>query len=298
MASVTAFGIDHRYIVIPAMALSVGVACYSSYKLYSERNDRRHQNVYETKKLLSEYLVFHYGQPNEILKYDFGPKDALDFPKRCADLCLKHYKPKAGVPARAFDIGCAVGRSSFELARIFDDVVGLDYSQRFVDTCNQLKLDGLINYSIYDEGEITTDLTARVDKTIHRDRTRFIQGDACCLPADLGQFGVVLAANLICRLHHPFDFLWRMGDLVAPGGILVITSPYTWLAEYTERENLLGGYYNKDGQPVTGFMTLLKSLGPFFDLVDDINMPFFIRETARKNQWTVAHATVWKRKSN
>ncbi len=29
------------------------------------------------------------------MAYDFGPKSALDFPKRCADLCLE-YKPVSG----------------------------------------------------------------------------------------------------------------------------------------------------------------------------------------------------------
>ena len=68
-----------------------------------------------------------------------------------------------------------------------------------------------------------------------RERTVFMQGDACNLPLDLGQFGCVLAANLICRLHNPLAFLDRCANLVAPGGILVITSPYTFLEEYTPK---------------------------------------------------------------
>ena len=34
----------------------------------------------------------------------------------------------------------------------------------------------------------------------------------------------------------------------------------------------------------------------WFDLVHEENMPFVIRETRRKHQFTVAHATVWRRK--
>lgn len=51
--------------------------------------------MYETEKLLSEYISFHYCPPEEYMAYDFGPKSALDFPKRCADLCLE-YKPVSG----------------------------------------------------------------------------------------------------------------------------------------------------------------------------------------------------------
>ena len=68
-----------------------------------------------------------------------------------------------------------------------------------------------------------------------RSKADFRVGDACNLPLDLGQFGCVLAANLICRLHTPQAFFDRLRSLVAPGGILVITSPYTFLPEYTPR---------------------------------------------------------------
>ena len=68
-----------------------------------------------------------------------------------------------------------------------------------------------------------------------RSRAHFKQGDACNLPLDLGQYGCVLAANLICRLHRPQGFLDRLASLVAPGGILVLTSPYTFMTEYTPK---------------------------------------------------------------
>ena len=45
-----------------------------------------------------------------------------------------------------------------------------------------------------------------------------------------------------------------------------------------------------------GFDTLKKILTPNFILLEEENMPFFIRETVRKHQWTVSHATVWMRK--
>jgi hypothetical protein len=84
--------IDHRYFVFGAFGVTAGIAVYSTYKLRNERTRRQTDNVYESQKLLNEYLVFHYSSPSEILKYDFGPKDSLDFPKRCAELCLKHFK--------------------------------------------------------------------------------------------------------------------------------------------------------------------------------------------------------------
>jgi len=67
---------------------------------------------------------------------------------------------------------------------------------------------------------------------------KFIQGDACALPADLGQFGMVLAANLLCRLPKPRLFLDRLASLVVPGGYVVMPSPYTWLEEFTPKSGV------------------------------------------------------------
>jgi len=66
------------------------------------------------------------------------------------------------VPSRAFDIGCAVGRSSFELSAKFGKVIGLDYSQAFVDVCNGLKENDQRAYFVQDEGDLVTHLTAKV----------------------------------------------------------------------------------------------------------------------------------------
>lgn len=39
-------------------------------------------NVYETDKAVAEYLMFHFGADNDILPYENGPKDALNFAVR------------------------------------------------------------------------------------------------------------------------------------------------------------------------------------------------------------------------
>ncbi|CAK8680528.1 unnamed protein product [Clavelina lepadiformis] len=60
------------------------------------------------------------------------------------------------VPKRALDIGCAVGRSTFELASGFLDVVGIDYSHGFIKTCDVLKQNGKMEYEITTEGVLTS----------------------------------------------------------------------------------------------------------------------------------------------
>ena len=80
------------------------------------------ENLYESDELLHQYLIFHYASAEEQFPYPFGGSDALDFPKRCALEGADLSKLSEG--ARALDLGCSVGRSSFELARHCEEVIG------------------------------------------------------------------------------------------------------------------------------------------------------------------------------
>ena len=258
-----------------------------------ETHKRDPMNPYETDKLVSEYLLFHFGTPFEVLPWESGPSSALDYPARCVSECVD----TAALPpnARALDVGCAVGRSTFELARQCVEVVGIDYSRRFIEVAAALASDGDFPYDRTDEGALTTRLLARVPAEISRKRASFEHGDAQDLRADLGSFNVVLAANLVDRLAEPARFLTRCPALVKSGGQLVITSPYTWLEDFTPRENWIGGFTDGDARRTT-LDGLTAALSAHFDLIRTKDLPFLIREHARKYQWSVAQASIWRRK--
>ena len=252
-------------------------------------------NIYETDRLLSEYLLFHYGEDAEVLPWPSGPVVALHYPARCVAECFD--LPRLPAQGRALDLGCAVGRSSFELARHCADVVGIDFSTRFIAAARQLRDTGELPYVRRDEGELSTPLIARAPADIDRTRVHFEPGDAMELRGDIGVFDAVLMANLIDRLHDPRRCLERLPGLVKPGGQLVITSPYTWLEEFTTRENWLGGFL-RDGQPLTTHDALQELLAADFELVGTKDLPFLIREHSRKFQWSVAQATTWRRRTS
>jgi putative 4-mercaptohistidine N1-methyltranferase len=249
-------------------------------------------NFYETDRALSEYLLFHYGGASETLP-NGGPADALFYPVRCVSECLE--QGQLPIRARALDLGCAVGRSTFELARHCAEVIGIDASHRFIETATGIAKDGALLYSYLEEGELRREATALLPPEIDRARVSFEQGDAQELRPDLGQFDAVLLANLIDRLPRPGAFLEQIHALLRSGGQLIITSPYTWLTEYTPTVNWLGGF-ERNGRAVHTFDTLQAILGPNFELAQRKNLPFIIREQARKYQWSVAEATVWVRK--
>ena len=173
-------------------------------------------DFYESDNLVDQYLLFHYGTADDQLPYPFGPRDALFYPIRC----VSDFLPTIGTVERALDLGCAVGRSTFELSRWARLVVGIDLSHRFVAAANRVRETGRIEIRRIEEGEIVTQLTRELPPELHRDRCQFEVGDATGLRPDIGGFDVVLAANLIDRVKSPRNLLQSFSDLIHLGGHL------------------------------------------------------------------------------
>lgn len=249
-------------------------------------------NPYETDKLLGEYLLFHYGTAAELPPPMPELEGALFYPVRCVTECVDFAALPEG--ARALDLGCAVGRSTFELARTCAKVIGIDFSHRFIEAAEKLRTGGELPYRRTDEGELGVDLVARRPE-VDPARVQFEVGDAKALRDDLGEFDLVLGANLIDRLTEPARFFAALPRLVKAGGQLILTSPYTWLEEYTPRANWVGGFMH-EGLRVSTLTGLRAALDSDFDLVTMKDLPFLIREHARKFQLSRAQASIWRRR--
>jgi putative 4-mercaptohistidine N1-methyltranferase len=243
-------------------------------------------NIYETDLLLNQYLLFHYGSAEDQLPYSFGPRDALFYPSRC----VTEFLPGIGRVSRALDLGCAVGRSTFELARWADEVIGIDLSSQFIAAAEAVQKAGEVQIRILEEGERSTVVTARLDPEIDRSKCRFFVEDALGTSSHLGTFDLVLAANLIDRVSRPADLVREIKRLVRSNGYVILASPYTWLEEFTPRENWLA-----DATAST-LSRIQQILEPDLTLVAAKDLPFLIREHARKFQWSPAQASLWKKR--
>ena len=72
------------------------------------------------------------------------------------------------IASRALDLGCSVGRSTFELASIFEEVIGIDFSRALIAKAEQLKCDGKASYKLLIEGDIATEMEAVVNPDVVR----------------------------------------------------------------------------------------------------------------------------------
>jgi len=245
--------------------------------------------IYETTRAVDQYLDFHFASSQDLSPYHFGLQSSLDFCKRCAELCSRF------ASRDALDIGCAVGGTTFELARYFDSVVGIDYSKAFIEAANKLKRDKTLPYIISTEGALTETRVACIDAKINCNRVSFQVGDACNLPPNLSKVDLIFGGNLLCRLPQPVLFLDRAYSLLREGGILVLTTPCSWLEQWTDKSKWLGGYIDDSGKEVLTSEGIDRALKPKFQLLERGKMPFMIREHSRKFQWGLADYHVFKK---
>lgn len=244
-------------------------------------------NYYETDEQVAQYCEAHYGTEH------FNIPNFSGF---CADLCINYMKGRK--MERALDLGCAVGRSTFELARAFDFVTGLDFSARFIRIGIALQEWGRMRYAIPDEGELLSfheKTLAEFGLDHTRNKVEFWQADAINLKPQFTDYDLIFCGNLLDRLYNPIKFLSQIHERLRVGGLLVITSPYTWLTTFTPREHWIGGY-KRDEESFTTLDGIQDILSANFKLIaKPIDIPFVIRETKRKFQHSISEMTVWER---
>ena len=255
--------------------------------IQSDYEEKVVTDYYTTDSIISQYC--HFGWGDNALGVE-------NYPARCAQIALIYMKDTQR--GKAFDIGCAIGRSTFELARGFDEVIGVDFSARFVQEAEVLKQNGVLRYTMPTEGELENFYEVQLsdfDLEDESEKVTFWQADACNLKPIYKDFDLIFGGNLIDRLYDPKKFLDSLWERLNEGGILILTSPYTWQEESTPKEKWIGGY-KKDGENVSTLDGLQEILGGDFELLDTKDVPFVIQETARKHQHTIAQMTIWKKR--
>jgi 5-histidylcysteine sulfoxide synthase/putative 4-mercaptohistidine N1-methyltranferase len=261
---------------------------HAGFRYVSSHAKAKEPNAYyESDRQMSEYAEFHYGDtwfnvPN--------------FPAAVAQLCIDVMGER---PAHsALDLGCASGRATFELARHFDQVTGIDFSARFVSQGVEMAEQGVLRYTLTEEGDLVSYRTATLEQHGLENTTEkvsFFQGDACNLKPQLTGYDLIMAVNLIDRLYNPSQFLGQVHQRINLGGLLVVASPYTWLEDHTPKEQWIGGY-KKDGESYTTLDGLRDILGDHFvQIGDPRKLEFVIRETQHKFQHSFSEVTVWER---
>lgn len=238
------------------------------------------------------YLGLHYPSSLSVpavLALEHAPLEALAFPERVGQLLIKLSAPNYG---SALDVGCAVGGTSFELAKSFHQVDAFDCSEKFIATANRIQSGDEVLFQVRMEGDVVKEALVTSMVNIDRDKVRFFVGDACRLAESVvAEYDAVVLANLLCRLPDPQACLTGLARVVKQGAVALLVTPFTWLEEFTPRDKWIGGTDGKFGMKV--LEERMIELG--FTKIHEEDMPLAIREHHRKYQYIVSKATGWRK---
>jgi SAM-dependent methyltransferase/uncharacterized protein YbaR (Trm112 family) len=204
---------------------------------------------------LSTYAFDHYGDLDSTERQGAPttPGSVLNLLKQG----LAGLEKKVGGPA--IDLGCAVGRTSFELARTVDDlVIGVDLNFAMLRTAASILLEGKVVYPkrrvgiVFDKREFPAVLegASKVD---------FWACDATLLPFADESFSLVASLNVLDCVQSPYDHLKELGRILKYQGGGLLSAPYDWNVNATPAEAWLGGHSQRsENRGASGIM--LRSL--------------------------------------
>lgn len=186
---------------------------------------------------LSSYAWDHYG--------DLDPAETdRDPPPGGVVALLDACQQLSGglMDGPVLDVGCSVGRTTFELAqRTGEFVLGIDLNFPMLRLAGRILREGRVRYPrrriglVYDTREFAVDFPGR-------QRVDFWACDATALPLPAEAFATVNALNTLDCVASPIDLLSGIAAAMAPGGTLLQASPYDWSPSATAIEAWLGGH--------------------------------------------------------
>jgi SAM-dependent methyltransferase len=146
------------------------------------------------------------------------------------------------VRGRWLDLGCSLGRGSFELAaRTGELVLGVDISLSMLKAARRIAVQGRLRHPVRKVGVVYERRDEVVDPP-GRERVDFWYADATALPFTAGLADGALSLNVLDAVQWPLLHLHELARVLAPGGRAVLASPYEWTHGVTPLEGWLGGH--------------------------------------------------------
>jgi len=186
----------------------------------------------------------------------------------------------------AVELGCSTGRIVAELAAGADRVCGVDLSFGAVRRARQL-LDGeRVEYARRMVGRhYAAARVAAGDRAVPAERRLLVCGDALDPPLVPGVFERVVALNLLDSVASPRQLLAVLDGLCAPGGEILVSSPYAWQSSVmADHERLGWGATAGAADPAAELTALLRAgtgLGARYQIEDEAELPWTLRRDAR-----------------
>jgi uncharacterized protein YbaR (Trm112 family) len=192
---------------------------------------------------------------------------------------------------RAIELGCSLGRGLYELSRGAQLTIGLDRSFSSLSRARRLLSGAPLPYARRVSGRHYAGATARASEPVPPGgAVTFICGDALDPPLVPGGFDRVSALNLLDAVASPPRLLSVIDALCAPGGELLLASPYAWQSGIVAEEHRFS-----DADPARELRRRLvegSALEARYAVQDEQELSWWLRRDARA---ATVYAVHWLR---
>jgi SAM-dependent methyltransferase len=230
---------------------------------------------------LSAYGRVHWG--------DFDCSDPLPEEASLVRLVRSAMDLSNAAPSGLWiDLGCAVGRGTFELANRGDDLaVGIDLNFAMLRVAERARRTGRAVYPFRRVGLVydRRDLPIRVGAAAAN--SSFWCCDIAALPFSDAAFAGALSLNVLDVVASPLGHLMEMGRVLQPGGMALLSTPYDWAATATPLGQWLGGHSQRG--PAHG-----SSAAELRRVLSTVDLGFSLTAERERVPWRVyVHERAW-----
>lgn len=223
------------------------------------------------RQLEGAFALAHYPDTATVreLASDLGENVATM--RQLADW-IEHHRHPVAWPARALDVGCGPGRFVCELApRFAGGVTAFDLRPGVLRLLRRLVMDGHAALPWRRLGREFQPLFVQAP-AVPAGAVRLVQGNLLRSPFVPGRFDVVSALLLIDILPDAVAGLTALDRLVAPGGLLLVASPWHWDTDATPPARWWA-------DPERSLREHLRAVG--YTIVEDGDLPWAIPSHTR-----------------
>ena len=181
---------------------------------YLETNNKDTKNIYYSDKLAFKSYEYQYKSFNSSVD---------DFFTKCVNIINRY----ANKNLKVLDVGCSTGRMSFELAKYFSEVTGVDSSARFIQIGTSLLNEDNPNF--------------KLPKTFHnvKNKVNFSQVDYCNIKSNFKDYDLLFIASSEIFNSNYCNFFESLSRLLNQNALVVIVN----CSKYVENE-LLSNQFN------------------------------------------------------
>ncbi|MGQ3675294.1 class I SAM-dependent methyltransferase [Xanthobacter sp. TB0139] len=182
----------------------------------------------------SSYAFDHYGDLDPTPR----PGAAPGAVRRCLAAAQSALPPVTGA---ALDIGCAVGRTSFDLAEEGQGLVlGIDLNWPLLRIARGVLEDEVASYPLRMLG-LNFERQRHAARFAGAEQVDFWVADALCLPFSANIFGQIMALNVMDCVSDPARLV---AEMLRVGGVqagLAMATPFDWAGHATPLSHWLEG---------------------------------------------------------